>query len=65
MNKKYFQPEIETMSREKIRDLQNEKLLRQVRHVWENVPYYRAKMQEKDSPLTTYTHSMTSTSSRS
>ena len=47
MNKKYFQPEIETMSREKIRDLQNEKLLRQVRHVWENVPYYRAKMQEK------------------
>ncbi|MBR0034080.1 MAG: phenylacetate--CoA ligase, partial [Synergistaceae bacterium] len=35
------------MSREKIRDLQNEKLLRQVRHVWENVPYYRAKMQEK------------------
>lgn len=47
MNKRYFQPEIETMSREKIRDLQNEKLLRQVRHVWENVPYYRAKMQEK------------------
>ena len=47
MNHRYFQPEIETMSREKIRDLQNEKLLRQVRHVWENVPYYRAKMQEK------------------
>lgn len=47
MNKRYFQPEIETMSREKIRDLQNEKFLRQVRHVWENVPYYRAKMQEK------------------
>ncbi len=46
-NNRYFQPEIETMSREKIRDLQNEKLLRQVRHVWENVPYYRAKMQEK------------------
>ena len=44
---KYFQPEIETMSHDKIRDLQNEKLLRQVRHVWENVPYYRAKMQEK------------------
>ena len=39
MNQRYFQPEIETMPRDKIRDLQNEKLLRQVRHVWENVPY--------------------------
>lgn len=47
MNHKYFQPEIETMPHDKIRDLQNEKLLRQVRHVWDNVPYYRAKMQEK------------------
>lgn len=47
MEKRYFQPEIETMPRDKIRDLQNEKLLKQVRHVWENVPYYRAKMQEK------------------
>ncbi|MBR6901648.1 MAG: phenylacetate--CoA ligase [Synergistaceae bacterium] len=35
------------MPHEKIRELQNEKLLKQVRHVWENVPYYRAKMQEK------------------
>lgn len=47
MNHRYFQPEIETMPHDKIRDIQNEKLLRQVRHVWENVPYYRAKMQEK------------------
>ena len=47
MEKRYFQPEIETMSRDKIRDLQNERLLKQVRNVWENVPYYRAKMQEK------------------
>ncbi|MBR0203918.1 MAG: phenylacetate--CoA ligase, partial [Synergistaceae bacterium] len=44
---KYFQPEIETMSREKIRELQNERLLKQVRHVWDNVAYYKAKMQEK------------------
>ena len=43
----YFQPEIETMPHDKIRELQNEKLLKQVRHVWENVPYYKAKMQEK------------------
>ena len=47
MNHRYFQPEIETMPHDKIRDLQNEKLLRQVRHVWDNVPYYRAIMQEK------------------
>ena len=44
---KYFQQEIECMPHEKIRELQNEKLLKQVKHVWENVPYYRAKMQEK------------------
>ena len=43
----YFQQEIECMPHEKIRELQNERLLKQVRHVWENVPYYRAKMQEK------------------
>ncbi|MBQ7195884.1 MAG: phenylacetate--CoA ligase [Synergistaceae bacterium] len=35
------------MPHEKIRELQNEKLLKQVRHVWNDVPYYRAKMQEK------------------
>ena len=45
--KRYFQPEIETMPHEKIRELQNERLLKQVRNVWENVPYYKAKMQEK------------------
>ncbi|MBQ6971516.1 MAG: phenylacetate--CoA ligase [Synergistaceae bacterium] len=45
--KKYYQPEIETMPREEIRKLQNERLLKQVRHVWDNVPYYRKKMQDK------------------
>ena len=44
---RYYQPEIECMPREQLRELQNEKLLKQVRHVWEDVPYYRAKMQEK------------------
>ena len=43
----YYQPEIETMPREQIRKLQNERLLKQVRHAWEDVPYYRKKMQEK------------------
>ncbi|MBR2209223.1 MAG: phenylacetate--CoA ligase [Synergistaceae bacterium] len=35
------------MPHDKIRELQNEKLLKQVRHVWNDVPYYRAKMEEK------------------
>ena len=43
----YYQKEIETMPYEQLRQLQNERLVRQVRHVWDNVPYYRAKMQEK------------------
>ena len=43
----YYQPEIETASREEILALQNERLLKQVQHAWDNVPYYRAKMEEK------------------
>ena len=43
----YYQPEIETMPYEQIRALQNERLVKQVRHVWDNVPYYRQKMEEK------------------
>ena len=43
----YYQPEIETMPYEQLRELQNERLLQQVRHVWDNVPYYRAKMEAK------------------
>lgn len=43
----YYQPEIETASREEILNLQNERLISQVKHVWENVPYYRKKMEEK------------------
>ncbi len=43
----YYQPEIETASPEQIRSWQNERLVKQVQHVWDNVPYYRAKMEEK------------------
>jgi phenylacetate-CoA ligase len=43
----YFQPEIECASREEIKRIQSEKLVKQVKHVWENVPYYRKKMEEK------------------
>jgi phenylacetate-CoA ligase len=42
--RKYYQQEVETMSREDMAALQNEKLVKQVRRVYDNVPYYRAKM---------------------
>lgn len=44
---KYYQKEIECAPREKLRALQDERLVNQVQHVWDNVPYYRAKMEEK------------------
>ena len=47
MEQRYYQKDIETAPREQILQWQNEKLLRQVRHVWENVPYYRKKMEEQ------------------
>ncbi len=47
MEKRYYQPEIETMPADQIKALQSERLVKQVKHVWDNVPYYRAKMEEK------------------
>lgn len=44
---KYFQKEIETMSVEDLKKLQSEKLRKQVRHVYDNVPYYRELMDKK------------------
>ena len=44
---RYFQPEVEMMPYEEIRKMQNEKIVKQVRHVYDHVPYYRAKMDEK------------------
>ena len=44
---KYYQPEIETASREQIKAWQDERLVKQVQRVWDNVPYYRKKMEEK------------------
>ena len=43
----YYQPEIETMPREQLRQLQNDRFMKQLRHVWDNVPYYRQKMEDK------------------
>ena len=44
---RYYQKEIECASQEQIKAWQDERLVRQVRHVWDKVPYYRAKMEEK------------------
>ena len=42
----YYQKETECASREEIRAIQDKKLVEQVRHVWDNVPYYRKKMED-------------------
>ena len=47
MEKRYFQPEVETMPVEELKKLQSEKLVKQVKHVYENVPYYRDLMDKK------------------
>ena len=47
MEKRYFQKEIETMPVEEIKKLQSEKLVKQVKHVYENVTYYRDLMDKK------------------
>ena len=47
MAQNYYQKEIETMPVEEIKKLQSEKLVKQVKHVYENVPYYRNLMDEK------------------
>ena len=44
---RYYQPEIETAPREEMIRLQTERLIRQVKHVWDDVPYYRKKMEDK------------------
>ncbi|MBR3778533.1 MAG: phenylacetate--CoA ligase [Clostridia bacterium] len=47
MEQRYYQKEIETMPVEEIKKLQSQKLVKQVQHVWDHVPYYRALMEEK------------------
>ena len=45
--KNYYQKEIETASREEILRIQNEKIVKQVKYVYDNVPYYRDLMDKK------------------
>ena len=48
---RYYQPEIETMPRDQLKALQSERLVKQVKHVWDNVPYYRKKMEARQGML--------------
>ena len=45
--RKYFNEAIETMPVEEIKKMQSEKLVKQVAHVYKNVPYYRDLMDKK------------------
>ena len=47
MQRNYYQKDIETMPPEQLRKLQSEKLVKQVRHVYDHVPYYRDLMDKK------------------
>ncbi len=42
----YYQPEIETMPLPQLQALQSERLVTQVKHVYENVEFYRSRMDE-------------------
>ena len=44
---RYWNEEIETMDRESMKKLQSERLVKQVRHVYDSVPYYKKLMDEK------------------
>ena len=44
---RYWNEEIETMSREDMKQLQDERLVKQVHHVYDNVKYYRDLMDKK------------------
>ncbi|MEK7333685.1 MAG: phenylacetate--CoA ligase family protein, partial [Candidatus Binatota bacterium] len=46
MREIYFEPEIETASRETMRGIQTSKFLAQIRHAYANSPFYRRKFDE-------------------
>ncbi len=43
----YFQKDIECASPEAIKKIQDERIVKQIKHMWDNVPFYRNKMEEK------------------
>ncbi len=42
---RYYQPEIETAGVEQLKAWQDERLVKQVKHVWDNVAFYRERME--------------------
>ncbi len=46
MESRYYDPEIETASRDKLRRLQEKKLKAIVQHAWDRSPFYRKKFEE-------------------
>ncbi|MFC2166004.1 phenylacetate--CoA ligase family protein [Acidobacteriota bacterium] len=42
-----FEPELETLEIEKLKSLQAEKVRRQIRYAYENIPFYKKKFDEK------------------
>lgn len=44
---RYYNKDMECMPREELRALQSQRLVHQVNHVWNHVPYYRKLMEEK------------------
>ena len=46
MAERYWQKEIETASREEIKKIQDERLVKTIKHVYENVEMYRQRMDE-------------------
>lgn len=46
MESRYYDPEIETASRDEIRKQQEEKLKATVQHAWDQSPFYRKKFEE-------------------
>ena len=41
----YYQQSAECMPRTELKKLQDEKIVKQIKHVWEDLPYYRRKME--------------------
>jgi phenylacetate-CoA ligase len=44
---KYYQKEIETLPLDKMQELQKKRLVEAVHHAYENIPYYRTKLDDK------------------
>lgn len=43
----FYQKDLETMPVDELKKLQSEKIVKQIKHVYENVPYYKKLMDEK------------------